>query len=95
MWCASYLVYTYICPQGKDSTFTVEGEKMMEMECKLADKNIDRVITNLELSFDLACQAGALVNVKREDDGDEIKLLKDTVADLKLTYHTCTTSRSI
>ena len=56
-----YLVYTYTCPQGKESTLSVEGEKTMEMECKLTDKNIDRVVTDGQLSFDLACQAGELL----------------------------------
>ena len=67
----------------------------MEMECKLTDKNIDRVITDGELSFALACQAGALATAKREDDGDDIELLKDTVPELKLTYQTYTNKRSI
>ena len=58
---------------------------MMEMECKLTDKNIDRVIQDGESGYDLGCQEGALVDVTREDD-DENKLLKDTVDNLKLTY---------
>ena len=87
--------FTHIhAPQSEESTLSVEGEKTMEMECKLTDKNIDRVVTDGQLSFDLACQAGELLTVKREDDGDDIKLLKDTVAELKLmTYHTSTNTK--
>lgn len=56
------------------------------MECKLTEKNLDKVVTDGHLSFDMGCKMGEMMGVRQEGDEEDVELLRDAVAELKLTY---------
>jgi len=80
----------HTCLQGKETSLTTTGEKDLDMETKLTDKNIDRAgQLCLDTGLNVGGQSSEL-GVKHEDEADDRKALKDTVIDLRSTYQTFT-----
>ncbi len=73
------------CSQGKDAEISSAHEKEIKIECKLTDKNLEKMVEDGHIDVDLGVTVPALVDVKTEEGGEDIKLLKDALADLKWT----------
>ena len=63
-------------------------EKMMSIDCKLGDKNLEKMLTDGVVDDDMGMQlpigTGAL-SVKTEEVDEDVQKAKDAIADLKLT----------
>ena len=67
---------------------TSTHEKMMSIDCKLGDKNLEKMLADGVVDADMGVQLpiGTGVNsVKTEEVDEDVQKAKDTIADLKLT----------
>ena len=63
-------------------------EKMMSIDCKLGDKNLEKMLTDGVVDADMGMQLpiGTGANsVKTEEVDEDVQKAKDVIADLKLT----------
>ena len=75
-------------PQGKDSDRTTAHVKNMSMECKVTEKNMDKLLSDGQVDGDLGMNVphSGGVMVKQEAVDDDVQPLREALADLKFTY---------
>ena len=71
--------------QGKESTWQTERNKMMQMECKLTDKNLEKMLADGHVDGELGMNMPLMdtTEVKTESVDEDVKVLRDILTDLK------------
>ena len=74
---------------GKRTLSSSTHEKVIAMDCKLSEKNLDKMLTDGNVDVDLGMNVPLAVGgmaVKTEEVDEDVQKTKDMLADLKLTY---------
>ena len=70
--------------QGKETDFTSAHDKEMKMDCKLSDKNMDKMLADGVVDDDLGIALpGAKGSEVKEEENEDIPKVKDMLADIK------------